>query len=139
MSDNLPGKRPTHEFGKRRPTPQPEPPSSPPKRSRHVALLVMGTLAVGSGAYALMGPENCQPAAPPGVANPAQPQAAATCTSRGSSFTGSHGNYSRTMHLGFFGGDSSSHGSSSATAESGSVTRGGFGSLAHAFGFSGRG
>jgi hypothetical protein len=126
----------THEFGKRRPVPQPPAPSS--KRSSHVALLVMGTLAVGGGAYALMGPENCQPTSP-GVANPAQPQAPTTCRSRGSSFTGSHGNYSRTMHLGFFGGgDSSSHSSSSGTTESGSVSRGGFGSFAHAFGFSGR-
>ena len=125
------------EFGKRRPV-QPLPPQPPAQRSGHVALLVMGTLAVGGGAYALMGPENCQPASP-GVANPAQPQTPAACTSRGSSFTGSHGNYSRTMHLSFFGGgDSSSHSSSSGTTESGSVSRGGFGGFAHAFGFSGR-
>jgi hypothetical protein len=132
----MPGKQTTHEFGKRRPAPQP--PSPPTKRSSHVALLVMGTLAVGGSAYALMGPENCQPASLPGMANPTQPQTRAACTSRGSSFTGSHGNYSRTMHLSFFGGDSSSHSSSSGTAESGSVSRGGFGSFAHAFGFSGR-
>jgi hypothetical protein len=133
----MPGKQITHEFGKRRPAPQP--PSPPPKRSSHVALLVMGTLAVGGGAYALMGPENCQPAASPGVANPAQPQTQATCTSRGSSFTGSHGNYSRAVHLSFFGGaDPSSHSSSSGASESGSVSRGGFGGFAHAFGFSGR-
>ena len=136
MTDSMADKPPTHEFGKRRPAPQPA--SAPPKRSSHVALLVMGTLAVGGGAYALMGPENCQPASP-GVANPAQPQTPAACTSRGSSFTGSHGNYSRTMHLSFFGGgDSSSHSSSSGTTESGSVSRGGFGGFAHAFGFSGR-
>jgi hypothetical protein len=131
----MPGKQTTHEFGKRRPAPLPA--SPPPKRSGHVALLVMGTLAVGGGAYALMGPENCQPASP-GVASPAQPQTQAACTSRGSSFTGGHGNYSRTMHLSFFGGDSSSHSSSSGTTESGGVSRGGFGSFAHAFGFSGR-
>lgn len=131
----MPGKQTTHEFGKRRLAPLPA--SPPPKRSSHVALLVMGTLAVGGGAYALMGPENCQPASP-GVANPAQPQTQAACTSRGSSFTGGHGNYSRTMHLSFFGGDSSSHSSSSGTTESGGVSRGGFGSFAHAFGFSGR-
>jgi hypothetical protein len=136
MPSNMTDKLPTHEFGKRRPAPQPA--SPPPKRSSHVALLVMGTLAVGGGAYALMGPENCQPASSPGVANPAQSQAQAACTSRGSSFTGSHGNYSRTMHLSFFGGDSSSHSSSSGATESSSVSRGGFGSFAHAFGFSGR-
>ena len=38
------------EFGKREPTPH----SLAPKRSSHVTLLVMGTLAVGGGAYALM-------------------------------------------------------------------------------------
>ena len=129
------GKPPIHEFGKRRPASQPPPSSSPPKRSRHVALLVMGTLAVGGGASVLMGSENCPPTSPD-VANPAQTQAA--CTSRGSSFSGSHGSYSRTMHLSFFGGDSSSHGSSSGATESGGVSRGGFGALAHAFGFSGR-
>jgi hypothetical protein len=134
----MPGKQPIQEFGKRRPAPQPEP-SPPPKRSSHVALLVMGTLAVGGSAYSLMVPENCQPAAPSGVTIPAQPQAATTaCTSRGSPFTGSHGNYSRTMHLSFFGGggESSSHSSSSGSSESGSVSRGGFGGSAHAFGFS---
>ena len=136
MTDSMADKPPTHEFGKRRPAPQPA--SPPPKRSSHVALLVMGTLAVGGGAYALMGPENCPPASP-GVAKPAQPQTQAACMSRGSSFTSGHGNYSRTMHLSFFGGgDSSSHSSSSGTSESGSVSRGGFGSFAHGFGFSGR-
>jgi hypothetical protein len=136
MTSNMANKPSTTEFGKRRPAPLPA--SPPPKRSSHVALLVMGTLAVGGGAYALMRPENCQPASS-GVASPAQPQTQAACTSRGSSFTSSHGNYSRTMHLSFFGGgDSSSHSSSSGTTESGSVSRGGFGGFAHAFGFSGR-
>ena len=36
----------------------------PAKRSGHVALLLMGTLAVGGGAYALMPRGNCQPASP---------------------------------------------------------------------------
>jgi hypothetical protein len=130
------GKQSTHEFGKRRPAQQPASPL--PKRSSHVALLVMGTLAVGGGAYALMGPENCQPASP-GMANPAQPQAQAACTSRGSSFTSGHGNYRRTMHLSFFGGgNSSSHSSSSGASDTSSVSRGGFGGFTHAFGFSGR-
>src|ERR1700756_779907 len=107
MTSNMANKPSTTEFGKRRPAPLPA--SPPPKRSSHVALLVMGTLAVGGGAYALMRPENCQPASS-GVASPAQPQTQAACTSRGSAFTTSHGNYSRTMHLSFFGGgDSSSH------------------------------
>ena len=130
------GKPSTTEFGKRRPAPQPSPSSPPPKRSRHVALLMMGTLAVGGGAYALMGPENCEPASP-GVATPGQPQTQASCASRGSSTTSGHG-YGHYSHFSFFGGDSSSHGSSSGATESGSVSRGGFGALAHAFGFSGR-
>jgi hypothetical protein len=135
----MPGKQLTHEFAKRRPALRPEPSSPSPKRSRHVALLVMGTLAVGASASVLMRHENCQPATPsPGVTNPVQPQAATTCTSGGSSFSGSHGNYSRTMHLSFFGGgDSSSHSSSSGASTSSSVSRGGFGGSAHGFGFSG--
>jgi hypothetical protein len=129
-------KRPNIEFGKRRPAPLPEPPAASPKRSNHVALLVMGTLAVGGGAYALMGPENCQP--PPGVTAPTQPQTQTSCTSRGSS-SGIHSGYSRTTHFSFFGGaDSPSPSSSSGATESGSVSRGGFGAFAHAFGFSGR-
>jgi hypothetical protein len=123
------GKPPT-EFGKRRPTAVPLGP--PPKRSGHVALLVMGTLAVGGGAYALMPGENCQPAAP-GVAAPVQ---GAACAPRGSS--GGGGGYGRSSsRYSFFGGDSSSHNSSSGVSESGSVSRGGFGSFARAFGFGG--
>jgi hypothetical protein len=129
-------KPPAHEFGKRRPAPLPLPSSPPPKRSSHVALLVMGTFAVGAGAYALMGPENCQPPAP-GVTAPVQPQTQASCTPRGSSTSGSHGSYSRYTHFSFFGGDPSSHSSSPGTSESGGVSRGGFGSFARAFGFGG--
>ena len=43
---------PTREFGRRRPPALD--PAPPAKRSGHVALLVMGTLAVGGSAYALM-------------------------------------------------------------------------------------
>jgi hypothetical protein len=132
------GKPPPREFGKRKPAvavvPQPA-----PKRSNHVALLVMGTLAVGSGAYALMPRENCtapQPAAP-GMAAPALPPSS-TCT-RSSSYGGSGGRSWSSFH--FYGGDSSSRASSGGGSESssGGVTRGGFGSLAHAFGFGGGG
>ena len=59
-------KPPPKDFGKRRPhqpADLPLPPREPVKRSGHVALLVMGTLAVGGGAYALMPSETCQPAA----------------------------------------------------------------------------
>jgi hypothetical protein len=126
----MPDQRPT-EFGKRRPVAPP--PSTPPvKRSGHVALLLMGTLAVGGGAYALMPRGSCEPASP-GMAAPTLPQTGTACTTRGSSGGGS-------SRYGFFG-DSSSRASSTSTSEqnSGGVTRGGFGSLARAFGFSGRG
>jgi hypothetical protein len=132
------------EFGKRRPV-QPLPPQPPAKRSGHVALLLMGTLAVGGGAYALMPHESCGPASagtpPPGMAAPALPQTTTSCSSlssHGSSGSGSR----RSSGYSFFGGDSSSsHSSSTGSSDSGSggVTRGGFGGLAHAFGFSGHG
>jgi hypothetical protein len=131
------------EFGKRRPA-QPLPPQPSSKRSGHVALLVMGTLAIGGGAYALMPRQSCGPApptaVPPGMAAPALPQTTTPCSSlsRGSSGSGGY----RGSRYSFFGGDSSSSHSSSAgssDAGSGGVTRGGFGGLAHAFGFSGRG
>ena len=126
------GKRLT-EFGQRRPTPLP--PAPGPKRSSHVALLVMGTLAVGSGAYALMPSETCQPPSP-GMAAPALPQTG--CTTRSSSSGAGGSGYSRSSsRFSFFGGDSSSHNSSASGAESSSgVARGGFGSFGHAFGFS---
>jgi hypothetical protein len=128
-------RRPNMEFGKRQPVATP--PSAPVKRSGHVGLLMMGTLAVGGGAYALMPRENCQPT-PPGMAAPALPQNSTGCAPRGSS----GGGYGSSSRYSYFGGDSSSGRSSSATssdASSGGVTRGGFGSFAHAFGFSGGG
>jgi hypothetical protein len=132
------GKRLT-EFGQRRPTPLP--PAPGPKRSSHVALLVMGTIAVGGGAYALIPRENCTPPAPPapGMAAPAVPQASTACAARSSSSTGGGSGGSRSWsRLSFFGGDSSSHSSSTSGTESSSgVSRGGFGSFAHAFGFGG--
>ena len=75
------------EFGKRRPVATPA--TAPVKRSNHVALLLMGTIAVGGGAYALMPGENCGPR--PGVA--LDQQAGAPCLSRGSS-SGSGGSWS---------------------------------------------
>jgi hypothetical protein len=127
--------RPTREFGKRKPVAAPM--ATPVKRSGHVGLLMMGTLAVGGGAYALMPRENCQPP-PPGMAAPAVPQGSTGCAPRGSS----GGGYGSSSRYSFFGGDSSSNRSSSATSSdtsSGGVTRGGFGSFARAFGFSGGG
>jgi hypothetical protein len=121
------------EFGKRRPTHLP--PAPGPKRSHHVALLLMGTFAVGGTAYALMPRETCAPPSP-GIAAPALPQNSVACTSRSSSGGGS----SRSRYDFFSGGgDSSSHASAtSSDAAEGHVSRGGFGSFARAFGFSGR-
>jgi hypothetical protein len=96
----------------------------PTKRSGHVALLLAGTVAVGGGAYALMPSENCAPNQP-GMAAPAN----AGCSPRSSSSGGGSSRY------GFYGGDSTANKSAPGTspASSGTVTRGGFGSFAHAF------
>jgi hypothetical protein len=122
--------RPKIEFGRRRPAAIE--PAAPVKRSGHVALLVMGTLAVGGGAYALMPHQNCQPT-PPGMAAPSGPQA--NCTPRGSS-SGGRGYWGSSSRSSFFSSDSASGRTSAATtseASSAGVTRGGFGSFARAF------
>jgi hypothetical protein len=123
-------KEPLKEFGKRKPA-VPVMASPPVKRSGHVALLVMGTMAVGGGAYALMPRQNCQPTSP-GMAAPASPEAAAACTSRSSS-SGAHGGSGGWWsHSNFYGGSSSSSGTSTASGAT-ETTRGGFGGFAHAF------
>ncbi len=121
--------KPTQEFGRRKPVAIPL--AQPVKRSNHVALLLMGTFAIGGGAYALMPRENCEPNRP-GMAAPSGLQTG-ECRPRGSSTSGSHiGSRSS-----FFSGDSSSShsssGSSSSDSGTGHVTRGGFGGFAHAF------
>ncbi|WMT73689.1 hypothetical protein [Bradyrhizobium sp. Ash2021] len=126
-------KSPNKEFGKRRPVVARPGPQPPLKRSGHVGLLMMGTLAIGGGAYALMPNENCRPSSP-GMAGPAIPQMNAECPPRGSSSGGSGGGgYS--SRSSFFSGDSTSSHASSGGSDSGSggVTRGGFGSFAHSF------
>jgi len=105
------------------------------KRSGHVALLVMGTIAVGTTAYTLMPRQHCEPSpgAVPG-------QTTTTCSSSSSSSGGSDGSSSRwSSRSSFFSSDSSSHSSSGTSSDSGSssVSRGGFGSFGH--GFSGGG
>jgi hypothetical protein len=122
--------KPSHEFGKRRPVGAPLITPAPVKRSGHVALLLMGTLAVGGGAFALMPRETCQQT-PPGMATSTE------CQPRGSSSSGSGGSSSRSS---FFSGTSSSgdssashSGSGASESSSGGVQRGGFGSFAHAF------
>jgi hypothetical protein len=131
--------KPIPEFGKRRPVAVQ--PAAPAKRSHHVALLLAGTVAVGGGAYALMPGENCAPSQP-GMAAPAN----AGCSPRGSSSSGGHGYWGgSSSRSSFYSGDSSSSrsgtGAASSEAGSGGVTRGGFGSFAHAIGahFSGGG
>jgi hypothetical protein len=126
-------KRSSREFGKRRPVPPT--PRAPVKRSGHVALLVMGTIAVGTTAYTLMPRQHCEPSpgAVPG-------QTTTTCSSSSSSSGGSDGSSSRwSSRSSFFSSDSSSHSSSGTSSDSGSssVSRGGFGSFGH--GFSGGG
>jgi hypothetical protein len=116
--------KPVTQFGKRRPVTV-QPAAAPTKRSSHVALLLAGTVAVGGGAYALMPGENCAPGQP-GMAAPAN----TGCSPRSSSSGG--GGSSR---YSFFSGDSIANKPASATSQtsSGTVTRGGFGSFAHAF------
>jgi hypothetical protein len=128
-------KPPTKDFGKRRPASVPR---EPVKRSGHVALLVMGTIAVGTTAFTLMPRRNCD-LPPPGAEVPgavAPAQTSTNCSSRSSS--GSSGSH-WSSRSSFFSSDSSSHSSSGTSSDSGAsgVTRGGFGSFAH--GFSGGG
>src|SRR5271156_5766030 len=121
-------KEPLKEFGKRKPAVLAVV-SPPVKRSGHVALLVMGTMAVGGGAYALMPRQNCQPTSP-GMAAPASPEAAAACTrssSSGGHGGGSGGSWSQSNFYG-----SSSAGTSTASGAS-ETSRGGFGEFAHPF------
>jgi hypothetical protein len=67
------------DFGKRKPVsvpvaPRPGPPA---KRSGHVALLLMGTFAVGTAAYTLMPRNNCERS--PDVPSPSLLQSNAEC------------------------------------------------------------
>jgi len=126
------------DFGKRKPvsvpvSPRPGPPA---KRSGHVALLLMGTFAVGSAAYTLMPSRSCEPS--PNAASSSLQQSSTECSSRSSSSSGggSGGGSSRSS---YYSSDSSSSHSSSGTSDSGShsAQRGGFGSFGHAVGFSG--
>src|SRR5262245_53071226 len=104
--------RPTKQFGKRRPAPITPP--QPQKRSGHVALLVMGTLAVGGTAYALMPRQKCEPP-PPGVA---QPQDGTACSSSGSSSgsSSSRGSSGSGSRYSYSSADSSSHSSSTTSS-----------------------
>ena len=117
---------PDHDFGKRRPEPLPA--VAARKRSSHVGLLLMGTMAVGVSAYALMPSENCD------TDRPAIAGQANDCQSRHSSSGHSYygGSSSRTS---LYSGDTSSSSAGGASSDAGGashVTRGGFGSFVHA-------
>jgi hypothetical protein len=124
--------KPTHEFGVRRPVAIR--PAQPVKRGQ-VALLLMGTLAVGGGAYAMMPSENCEPNRP-GMAAPSGLPTNSECRPRGSS-SGGHGSSggSSSRSSVYSAGSSSNHASSGTPSDSssGHITRGGFGGFAHAF------
>jgi hypothetical protein len=120
--------KPRQQFGMRKPAAIPA--AAPVKRSGHVALLLMGTFAVGGGAYALMPRGNCEPSQP-GMAAPSGLE----CPPRGSSSGGHGGSGGYWSRSSFFGGDSPAGAVSPGTASEsgGGVTRGGFGAFARAF------
>src|SRR4051794_30963888 len=109
------------QFGKRRPAPVPPTSREPVKRSGHVALLVMGTIAVGTTAYTLMPRQHCEPSP-----NALPGQTSTNCSS--SSSSGGSGGSRWSSRSSFFSSDSSSHSSSGTSSDSGasSVSRGGF-------------
>ncbi|HET7491241.1 MAG TPA: hypothetical protein VFK01_05120 [Bradyrhizobium sp.] len=128
--------RPTNQFGKRRPSTIAPTEAHPVKRSRHVALLLTGTLAVGGVAYAMMERGNCEPKGP-GMAGPSQPQSS-DCRAGGSSsrvgYGGSGGSWSRSNLSGGDQASARSSGGTSSESGSGEATRGGFGSFARSLG-----
>src|ERR1700684_3837425 len=106
---------PPPDFGKRKPS-TPAVASPPVKRSRHVALLLTGTLAVGGTAYAVMPPrQNCGPASPAasaapsppisGMTAPMSPTPVTSCGSGGGHGGGGSGGW--WSHSNYYGGSSS--------------------------------
>ena len=128
--------KPVQEFGKRREVSAPGSPRSvpppPAKRSGNVALLLMGTFAVGSVAYTMMPSRACEQ-----NAYTTSPQSREECTSRSSSSGGHGGSGGSSSRSGYSGGSDSSSSHSSSAAASHAVARSGFGSFGHAIGFSG--
>jgi hypothetical protein len=138
------GDKPVQEFGKRNKvsvpaSPRPMPP--PSKRSGHVALLLMGTLAVGTTAYTLMPSRTCEQPSNTSAGSPTQNAAECSSRSSSSSHSSSSGGGSGSSRSSYYSSDSSSSSSSSHSSsyDSGShaAQRGGFGSFGHAIGFSG--
>ena len=136
------GDKPVQDFGKRNKVSVPDsrrPVPPPSKRSGHVALLLMGTLAVGSAAYALMPSRRCEQPTNTYAGSPTQN--AAECSSRSSSSSSGGSGGGSSGRSSYYSSDSSSSSSSShsSSSDSGShsAQRGGFGSFGHAVGFSG--
>ncbi|KRR10695.1 hypothetical protein CQ12_19730 [Bradyrhizobium jicamae] len=133
--------KPNQDFGKRNKVsvpaaPRPVPPP-PAKRSGHVALLLMGTFAVGSAAYTLMPSRSCEQ---PSNAYGSPTQTTTECSSRSSSSSSGGGSGGGSSgRSSYYSSDSSSSSSSHSSYDSGShaAQRGGFGSFGHAIGFSG--
>jgi len=125
------------EFGKRRQVSEPVAPrpGPPAKRSGHVALLLMGTFAVGSAAYTLMPSRNCE--RPPNAPSPSLLQSNTECPPRSSSSSSSHGGSGGWSSRSSYSSGNSSSSSTTHDSSSHAVQRGGFGSFAHAVGFSG--
>lgn len=128
---------PKKQFGKR-PPPVEEAPR-PAKRSGYVALFLMGTVAVGTGAYAMMPSERCEPAKPPAAGQPLPPGAAVAAQNqpcRTSSHSSGYSYGGRSSRSSFFdsSSSSSSHSSSGGLAipTKSTTSRGGFGSFGHA-------
>ena len=124
---------PAKNFGKRRPV-QPMHEEAPSrKRSNHVALLLMGTMALGGGAYALMPSEQCDPnrAAIAGQQQECQ-QRSSSSSSGGHGSSGSSSSSSGRSNFASTG-SSSSSGYDGSSSSSSHVTHGGFGSFASHF------
>ncbi|MES2028908.1 MAG: hypothetical protein V4477_07005 [Pseudomonadota bacterium] len=125
---------PAKDFGKRRPV-QPMHEEAPSrKRSNHVALLLMGTMALGGGAYALMPSEHCDPnrAAIAGQQQECQQRSSSSSTG-GHGYSG--GSSSSSSERSSFASNTSSSSSpdGSSSSSSSHVTRSGFGSFASHF------
>jgi hypothetical protein len=119
------------------------------KRSSQVALLLMGTVAVGGTAYAVMPHENCQPGVihPDGLPSQTSRYCSGTSGSTsnyrywsGSSWgSSSTSSTSSSSHPSYFASDgrtilgSSTSGEHGSSSSSSSVSRGGYGSFASHF------
>lgn len=118
---------PDKQFGKR-PPPAAET-ARPAKRSGYVGLFLMGTVAVGAGAYAMMPSEQCEPTKPPAAGQPATQSQSCRTSSRSGGY--SYGGRSSGSRFYDSSSSSSSHSSSGGLTTS-TTSRGGFGGFGHA-------